>query len=257
MQRAYFYDHVNRSGDIFPGQEMMVKSFSTPNPGQRTLTLAAGYTTDFNTIAANDLIAVVRPQDYDTGLTLHDSFIGKVLSSATGVNPTITIELPADVDFDASGSISDANHQLFFPVYHSTQTGNGINGFPYVMATNYWLPDGIANAWNWLYLYLMFKYTGVPSPINPFTNREIAAKIELSYRSLVCRGLVTDNIFLTNNSDGQCQIHHPLRNEGRAANGQALKYILSGVHIGNPWTLEYVEAHCTKEKGFTLKEFEG
>ncbi len=257
VQRAYFYDHMNRGGDIFPSQEMMVSSFTTPAAGERTLTLAQGYTTDFNTIAAGDLISVIRAQDYDTSLTLSDSFIGKVISSATGINPTITIQLPDDVDFDASGTIAASAHQFYFPIWHSTQTTNGINGFPYVIQTNYWLPQGMSESWNWIYLYLLFKYTGVPSVTNPVTGRQIASAVNLAYRSLVCAGTISDTLNLINNSDGHCQVHHPLRNVGRAGSGQAIKFALSGIHIGNPWILEYVEAHCKKEFGFTLKEFEG
>jgi hypothetical protein len=256
-QRAYFFDHLNRAGDIFPGKEMMVSAVSTPATGQRTFTLAKGYTTDFSTIAAGDLISVSSPEDYDTSLATPSDFIGEVLSSATGTNPTITIRLPTGAEFDASATIAASANYKYFPIWHATQTGNGLNGFPYVMSTNYWLPDGLSNSWYWVYLYLLFKYTGVPSPADPFTGKMLASKIDLTYRSLVCQAALTDQIYLENNSDGQCQIHHPMRNVGRAGSGQALKYKLSGVHIGNYWTLEYVEAHCKKEAGFTLKEFEG
>ncbi len=119
------------------------------------------------------------------------------------------------------------------------------------------MPDGLSNSWYFLYLYFLFKYTGIPTPTNVLTGLPTGAEVDLIYRSLVCTAALTDALRLRDNSAGHCQLHHPMRNQGRAASGQALKYALSGIHIGNPWTLEYQEAHCKKETGFTLKEFEG
>ncbi len=186
-------------------------------------------------------------------MTLADDFIAKVTAVNNGAS-TIDILLPTGAAFDATASLTG---QTAFPIYQKKPLAAGLHGITYLLQTNYWLPDGLSNSWFWIYLMFLFKYEGIPTPTNPLTGEPTGAEIYLTYRSLVCSGAITDTrpLRLTNNSDGQCQLLRPLENRGRSANGQALKYALSGIHIGNPWTLEYLEAYCKKETGFTLKEF--
>lgn len=107
---------------------------------------------------------------------------------------------------------------------------------------------------------MLFKFLAWPAPTD-LKGRKIGTFLELGYRTLNCEAEIADTLALRDCSEGalsgHCQIHHPLRNEGVAATGQALKYRLSGVHLGHEWTLEYLEAQCVTAQGFGLKEFEG
>lgn len=255
VSRPFFFDNLCSGGDMGPGKEMLVKTVSTPSTGQRRLTFAAGHT-DLTNISVNDYVCLAGVKKYDSSLTNGDDMIAKVMAVSSG-SSYIDILLPDNAAFDASASPA---YYEYFPVYHGgllTAASPGIHGIPYQLKTNYWLPAGITEAWYWRYLYFLFKYIGIPTPTDIYTKLPMGARIGLQYRTPVSGAYVSDTLKLTNNSDGHAQIHHPLRNVDRSANGQALKYLLSGVHIGNPWTLEYLEAHCSSEDGFTLKEFEG
>lgn len=246
----FFLDSKCEAGDLNNQKMIYVTAISTPIAGRRTLTVdgISGLTSK---VAINDLISFNQTLAYAPSLTTATDMIAKVVSVSAG---TIVIELPDGGDIDGTATL---NTQNGFPIWHKAATGVGQNGITYAMPTNYWLPDGLSNSWFWLFLNFLFKYEGIPTPTNAFTGRPVGAEIDLAYRTLVCSGTQQDTrpLRLTNNSDGHCQILRPLQNIGRSANGQALKYALSGIHIGNPWTLEYLEAYCKKETGFTLKEF--
>lgn len=254
IQRTFYFDDMVEAGEQGPLRELTVLTVATPVAGTRRLTLttgSAGITA--SGIAANDLICIQNAKGYAPTLVLADDMIAKVTAVSNGSN-YIEIALPDGASFDAAASLTGTTA---FPIYQMHATTAGLHGITYNIATNYWLPDGLSNSWYWVYLYFLFKYTGIPTPTNVFTGLPTGAVIDLTYRSLVCTAALTDVLHLRDNSAAHCQIHHPMRNTGRAASGQALKYALSGIHIGNPWTLEYLEAHCKKENGFTLKEFEG
>ncbi len=253
-QRTYYFDDLVAAGEQGPTRELTVQTVSTPTPGTLRLTLATGSVgITAGDIAVNDLICVQNAKGYAPSLTLGADMIAKITAINNGSN-WIEIALPTGASFDASATLTG---QTAFPIYHKKPTAAGLHGITYNVTTNYWLPGGLSSAWSWLYLYFLFKYGGIPTPTDVFTGLPSGAQVDLTYRTLVCAAALTDTLKLRNNSAGHCQIHHPLRNAGRAANGQALKYALSGIHIGNPWTLEYLEAHCKAERGFTLKEFEG
>ncbi len=254
LQRPFFFDSVCAAGEQGPTRELLIKTISTPATGQRRLTIASGSIgVTAGDIAINDLISFQNVKGYATTLTVATDMIAKVIAVNNGAG-TIDVLLPDDGDLDAAATLAQ---QLAFPVYQKKPTTAGLHGITYIMQTNYWLPAGMSESWVWQYLYFLFKYSGIPTPTNPFTGLPAGTSVDLTYRTLVCRAALTDTLRLKDNSTDHCQIHHPLRNEGRAANGQALAYALSGIHIGDPWTLEYLEAHCLKERGFTLKEFEG
>ncbi len=244
FQRAYFFDQKNRSGDLPPTNELVIKSFTTPSAGVRRLTLATGVdATNFATIAAGDLIASQQFTAYtgDTG----DDMICTV--AAVNASPAyIDVILPTDATFPATGTYT---YDKFFPVWHATRTGRGLNGFAYRMATNYWLPKGPNGYFFWLYAYLLAKMT--------IWKNARADGWDLSYRCPTAAGLVTDFIPFANNSDGNFQVYHPLQPGNDNQEGQGIKFILSGVHIGNEWVLQYMEAHGTPIKGDPLKRFEG
>ncbi len=254
VQRTFYFDDIVLAGEQGPARELSVISFSTPTTGQRRLVLAAGSIgVTAGGIAANDLISLQNVKGYAPALTLADDMIAKVMA-VNNASSYIDILLPDGATFDSSATLTG---QTAFPIYQKAPAAAGLHGITYRLSTNYWLPDGLSNSWWWQYLYFLFRYDEIPTPTDPFTGLPVGALITLGYRSLVCEATLSDILALKDNSSGHAQIHHPLRNIGRAASGQALSYSLSGIHIGDPWTLQYLEAHCLKEKGFTLKEFEG
>ncbi len=267
VSRSYFFDQLVQAGEQGPGRELLIKTVATPSAGVKRLTIASGSVgVTAGSIAANDYVSFQNVKGYATTITNATDMIAKIVAVNNGAG-TIDIQLPT------GGALDDATlvRPLYFPIYQKKPTTAGLHGIIYTIPTNYWLPTsaptiigaaqqpqrGMSESWNWMYLYFLFRYLGIPTPTNPFTDQSATSVLSLAYRTLVSGGEVTDLLTLINNSDDQCQVHHPLRNEERSANGQALKYSLSGIHIGDPWTLEYLEAHCLKEKGFTLKEFEG
>lgn len=254
VSRSYFFDEVVQAGEQGPARELTILTVATPSAGTRRLTFATGSIgVTAGGIAANDLVCIQNAKGYAPALTLADDMIAKV-TAVNNASSYIDILLPTDAAFDASASLTG---QTAFPIYQKKPAAAGLHGIIATLQTNYWLPNGVSESYYWQYLYFLFRYVGIPTPIDPFTGLPIGAPVDLSYRSLVCRAALTDTLKIRDNSVGHCQIHHPLRGEGRAASGQALAYGLSAIHIGNPWTLQYLEAHCSLETGFTLKEFEG
>lgn len=267
VSRTFFFDDLVQAGDQYPYKELTISTVATPATGTRRFTFASGSIgVTAGNIEVGDYISVQNAKGWATSLTLANDFVAKITAVNNG-SSYIDIELPVGAIFDASGTF---NSQTSFPIWQRKPAAAGLHGITYLLDTNYWLPTsatdvttsatperGMSEAWNWVYLYFLYRYLGIPSPTNPFTGKSATAVMNLAYRTLVSGAAATDVLTLINNSADQCQIHHPLRNVERSANGQALKYSLSGIHIGDPWTLEYLEAHCIKEKGFTLKEFEG
>jgi hypothetical protein len=260
VQRTFYFDDLVQAGEQGPGTELTVLSFTSPTTSTRKLTLATGSVgITAGGIVAGDYLSFNNSKGYAPSLTLAPDMIAKV----TGVNnaaKTIDILLPTGATWDATATLTN---QTAFPVYQRAAAAKGLHGILYDIPTNYWLPNGLSMAYYWQYLHFLFKYAGIPTPIDPLTidadnpaGLSIISKFDLTYRTLVCDAALTDTIAFKNNADGFFQRHHQLRNEGRAANGQALAFALSGIYIGDPWTLQYMEAHCLEEKGFTLKEFE-
>lgn len=254
VQRSFFFDNLCKSGDMVPGTEMMVKTIATPVTGQRRLTLATGHP-NLTSIVAGDFIALQNARGYAPALTAASDMITKVVAVNNG-SSYIDILLPTGGSLDGTATITTSATENFFPIWHMGAATAGLNGIPWQIQTNYWLPNGMADSWLWQYLYLLFKFNSWPAPLD-LQGRLIGTTMDLAYRTLVSSGETSDTLALVNNSDNHCQIHHQLRNGDMAATGQALKYRLSGIHIGQVWTLEYLEANLLLENGFTLKEFEG
>lgn len=254
IQRSYFFDELAVAGDQGPAQQLSVISFTSPTTGTRRLVLAAGSAgITASGIVANDYISFQNVKGYAPSLTLAPDMIAKIIAVNNASN-YIDIELPPGGLFDATATLTG---QTAFPIYHRGLNIAGLNGIPYLYQTNYWLADGLYQAWYWQYLYFLFKYPGIPQPRDPFRPREgILSRINLTFES-TSGDSHTDILSLINNTKDHCQIHHPLYNQERSANGQALRFALSGIYIGDHWTFEYLEAHCLSETGFTLKEFEG
>lgn len=243
VQRAYFFDQRNRSGDIAPTKDFIVKQVSTPSTGVRRLTLAAGYdATNFASIVAGDWIALQQVTSY-SGLAASD-MIATVNAINTG-SGTLDINLPTGATL-ATGSLT---YDQYFPFWQSTATTRGLNGINYQMSTNYWLPNGVNGYYFWLYCYMLAKMG--------LWKSDLDLGWTFGYRTPTSLALATDEIPFADNSDGNFQVYHPLRPVNDNMEGQGLKFVLSGTHIGNEWVLQYMEAHGTPIPGDVLKRFEG
>lgn len=250
IQRAYFYDQRNRSGDIGHHSTWMVKEVATPSTGVRRLTLAAGYdATNFATFAVGDYIALQQTNDYArgalTGTELTgDDMIATVAAVNTGAG-TLDITLPAG----AALTTAALDYFAYFPFWQCTPTGPGINGISYNLPTGYWVPAGMGGYFFWLYCYMLSKIT--------LWKTDLGLGTTISYRSATATSSISDNLTFANNSDGNWQLYHPLRPGNDNHEGQGLKFTWSGVHIGHEWVLQYMEAHGTPISGDVLKRFEG
>ncbi len=246
IQRSYFSDNRNRSGDMAPKSDWLIKTISTPSAGIRRLTLAAGYdATNFATIAVGDYLALQQTKLYDSSLTLADDLIAKIAVVNTG-SGYLDITLPTGASLDGSAS---PTFNQYFPFWTMTPTAAGLNGIPYQMKTVYWVPGGTNGYFFWLYWYLLAKYTAWKTDLNLGWN--------LGYRSPTSTATLTDHVVFSDNSDGNFQIYHPLAPGNDNHEGQGLKLTLSGNHIGPEWVLQYMEIHGMPRMGDMLKRFEG
>jgi len=253
VQRTFFFDEVAKAGEQGPSRELSVISFISPTTDTRRLTLAAGSVgITAGSIAVNDYLSFQNTKGYAPSLTNAADMIAKITAIDNAAS-TIDILLPTGASFDAAATLTG---QTAFPIYHRGLVTPGLHGISYLLNTNYWLPGGLSMAWYWQYFHFLFKYIGIPTPKDPFNPTEsVISRINFAYECL--RGDSASSILsLVNNSKGHCQILHQLSNSERSANGQALTFSLSGIHIGDPWTLEYLEAQCLPETGYTPKEFE-
>lgn len=243
IQRAYFYDQNNRAGDMRPTTDFVVKQISTPSTGLRRLTLAAGYdATNFATLAVGDLIAMQQTTRYAASISPASDMVAEIAALGAG---TIDITLPADASLD-TGSLT---FNEYFPIWHKTPSGNGLNGFPWQIKTGYWMPEGVVGYFLWLYCYTMYG-------VNIWAS-DVPLSYSFAYRSPTSTGYQTDTITLTDNSDGTCQVYHPLTIGNDAMEGQAIKLLLSGTHIGHQWLLQYLEQYARPIDGDPLLRFEG
>ena len=246
IQRCYFYDNRNRSGDMRPTTDWLIKTIATPSAGLRRLTLAAGYdATNFATIAVGDYLALQQTLDYDPSLAAADNMIAKIAAVNTG-SGYLDITLPTGAALDASAS---PTFDKYFPFWTMPPTSRGLNGIPYLMKTVYWTPVGVNGYFFWLYWYLLAKYTAWKT--------DLSFGWELGYRSPTSIVTLTDLVTFANNSDNNFQIYHPLMPGDDNSQGQGLKLSVSGNHIGPEWVLQYMEIHGVPQFGDMLKRFEG
>ncbi len=246
IQRGYFFDQLNRSGDWSPTRELLVKAVAVGATSLlRVLTFDSGLdATNFATIAVGDYIALQQFKKY-TNQTTGDDLIGKVTVVNT-VTPSLTIKIPDGSVFPA---YTATDQRTYFPIWHRAANGDGINGIPWQMESKYWIPGGV-NYWAiWRWLYMFFKYTAWLKIDN---NR-----FNIAYRTPTGGDYITDVIEFMDNSDANFQLYHALRKEDLNNQGQAIKLRLSGSHIGEEWMLQYLEAHTDEETGNMLKQFEG
>lgn len=258
-QRAYFFDPVNRSGDLKPATEFLIKKVEDGvSTGLKKITLATGFdATNFATFAATNRIAIQQFKKY-SGQATGDDMIAELISRNTGAG-TFVIKLP---DGAVLPNVT-LSAKTYAPFWHATKTGQGLNGISWELQTGYWMPGlsgrqlqtgywmpgGGDNFYIWEWIYLFFKYTT--------WKKILPNQFDFAHRTPTSNDYISAAIELLDNSDTNCQVYHPL-NEGNVNNqGQALKMKLSGIHIGEEWMLQYLEAHNGDQSGNLLKDFQG
>lgn len=252
LQRTAFFDQRNLCGDFFCGNDFMVKQISTPAAGQRRLTLASTNLSfpQVSNFKVGDLIGLHQTSNYANGaLALPSDFIGSVVAT-DWIAGTVDIALPAGATIDAAVTISD--HTKYLPMYHAAIAANGFsyNGIAYKLGSKYWIPAGMSYWAIWAYLHMVFKLTNsVPTPAGVLVN--------IGYRTPVSGSPLTDVLKLTDNSDGNSQIWHPMSVGDQAIEGQGLQLTVSGVQLVGAWVLQYLQAFASPETGDQLKIFEG
>ncbi len=246
VQRSYFFDNRNRSGDMYPTTDWLIKSVTTPVAGSRRLTLAGGYNaTNFAAISIGDYLALQQAPEYSNGFSC-DDMIAKITAVNTG-SGYVDILLPTGATMAASLT---PTFDKYFPFWQRTPTAVGQNGIPYVIQTTYWTPTGINGYYWWLYWYLLAKMR--------LWATDVDIGWQLAFRGPTALDFITDPTVFQDNSDGNFQLYHPLRRGNDNMEGQGLKLKLSDAHIGHEWVLQYMEIHGTPyTDGDILKQFEG
>lgn len=246
-QRVYFLDQLQRSGDVGPKTDFVVKQISTPSAGVRRLMLATGFdATNLATIVAGDNIALQRTKAYATSLTAVDDMVALVNAVNVG-SGFIDITLPAGATMDGAATL--ALPALYFPIWHSAAAGAGLNGITWKWKTRYWVPGGMDFWAHWIFIHMLYK-------INLWKSTN-GTSFDLTYRSPVSGSTSTNVLTLSDNSDGHYQVLTHLKIGVRSAQGQGLKLDMSGVHIGSEWVLQYLKAYATPIIADNLMEFEG
>lgn len=244
VQRPYYFDQFTRAGDHGPNLELMVKKVEDgASSGQKKLTLASGYnSTNVSTIVAGSYISIQQFKKY-TGQTTGDDIFAKVASVGTG---TITITMPTGATLP---NVTLSNTKLFFPIWHRTASGAGLNGISWQMSSKYWMPAGVDYNAIWRWIYMFFKYVD--------WYKVDHQTLSMAYRTPSGADFITDTISFSDNSDSNCQIYHALQEGGLNNQGQAIKLKLSGIHLAEEWVLQYLQAYTDAEKGDILKMYQG
>ena len=239
IQRAYFLDVRNRAGDMRPETEFLIKTIASPSTTTRRLALAGGYdATNFGTLAVGDKVCIQQGAAYSDDATITD-MIANISALGAG---TIDIALPTGASFKSAATLDT---DKYFPIWIDRH-----NQFPYYIETNYWTPKGIDYWTYWEFIHMLFRISLLTATANP--------QLTLSYRTPISDAAVSNTLTLTDNSDGHCQIWTPLKSSGQSFEGQALKWLISGNHIGHEWVLQYLGADIGGHQGEgTLLHFEG
>ncbi len=245
-QSVYFFDQKNRSGDMSPANSLIVKQVSTVSPTVKRLTLTESppaATSIDTTIAVGDMIALQQTTSY-SGLAADDLIASVVARSQSARTIDITIPEGATI---TNGVLA---YNTYFPIWHAKRDAAGLNGIPFNLATTYWIPDGVNGYFLWLFFYFLAKMR--------IWFNDTADGWTFSYRTPTSTGYISDFIPFEDNSDGNFQAYHPLRPGDDNMEGQGVKFTISGIHIGNEWVLQYLEAHGQPfmNQGDPLKRFE-
>ena len=231
IQRAYFFDHKCRYGDVKPTSEFMVRDVT--NAGA-TLNFGA----NCNDTAAFSIgnIVTIASQEFDGPASFQ--------AEVTGVAPnSINIKTGGVVN---AALTSDKNYQVF-------PTSSAI---AWTLDTTYWMPTTLADWWRFHYQHTMFKIRLLPKYLTNGVSTP-SQSLSIGYRSNVAGALQSRTVNLVDNSDGHAQIHSQLTRATGAAEGQALRFSISGSHNGNEWALQRMGVYCAPLADNNLRVFEG
>lgn len=243
-QEAFFFDHLERSGDMRPAACILVKTIADQGTNKR-LTLALG--APAAGIAVGDYIAFQRANKYNTAAGTISDMIAKVAA----VNLPTSIDVTIPTGASCANFTAGTNYERFVPVWHRAAAGAGLNAIAYQIKTNYWMPapeqEDFNGIWQWTYMRMRLELW--PS-VDPQT-------FSLGFRTPTSDVPIMESIALVDNSDGHMQLFHPMTLEGTNNQGQALEYTITGYHIGSKLTFEILGVYGEPEDGNVLKQFEG
>lgn len=248
VNRGFFFDYMNRSGDIKPATEFLVKTVAAPTATTRRLTMATGHG-DLSTVNVGDRFAIDQVSGY-TGVTNQSNIYAKVLAVNSGAG-TLDFEMPQN-ETNADGYplptpvLTAATYawNTYFPLYIENQ-----NGFDYVIETQYWAPAGKNFNFFWEYLQLFFRYQSMATDLDD--DQSFQQRTPTSYDWGEAR-----SFNLTNNSDGNCQVTLGFLPGNENLEGQGFKFRLFGVQIGSSWVLQYLCAYPIDHTNDFYKRFE-
>ena len=249
LQRAYYFDQRNRSGDMKPEADLLVTQVAaSSDPSYRVFILDYRLNATLATITVGDTVCIQQGPAYSEDATVQDC-IGVIIAKGTivpgGTSSIfyVTVKLPDTVwpTFPTSLTLTS---EKFFPIYLKLN-----NGIAWRMATNYWTPQGL-NYWGyWQFVHMLFKVTVLP--------QLVSQTMAMTYRTPISRAAQSNTITFSDNSDGNFQVYSQLKSAAQSFEGQGVKFDFSGVQIGGEWVLQYLGVAAHAIEGDNLQTFEG
>ncbi len=237
VNRGYFMDFMNRSGDMKPGTEFLVKEVATLTTTTRRLTFADGHG-DLSSVAVGDRLATDQVAAYTGDTTQTDLYT--TVTAVDSVAGTVDIELPETATLDPATYA----YNTYFPLYFEN-----INAYSFQLETQYWAPAGLTYNGFFAHLHLFFKYQGKPTNLEDnifFENRAPMASDWGQGKEVV----------FTDNSDQNCQMFVATELGNGNMEGQGIKFRITGKQLGSSWVLQYVAAYPADRTFDFLKTFE-
>jgi hypothetical protein len=243
-QRGYFFDYRNRSGDMKPKTELVVKTIAT-NGIYRRLTLATGFdATNVATIVAGDYIAMQQAYQYNSSLSPTVTPFIAAVAAVDSVGGTIDLVLPDGTVLNNDTPTFDR----YMPVWHVAKNGAGLNGIAFSSQSNYWVPFGAFYAAQWLFFFFIFRFVA--------WKQTRAPRLALAWRTPVSTEEGTGVLTLEDNSDGYCQRLFNADLGEVSSEGQGVKIRLAGYHVGPEWVLESLTTLSNPRDANHLKDFQ-
>jgi hypothetical protein len=117
------------------------------------------------------------------------------------------------------------------------------------METRQWAPRGFLFWGLWLYGHLFFKVKLLPS--------SAAQTITFAYKSSVASQYVENKLTLKDNAEGNFQVITQIKGQGGSNQGQAIRFRISGTHLGGVWNLQYLGFDVLPQDAQNLMAYEG
>jgi hypothetical protein len=256
----FYFDSLNKTGDMYPGKDLhLYKCVSQGNNIYRLFLPEAYGAAAIVGIAANDKIAICQSLAYQgSGSPLGTTSIdGIYVVNATGSGNDGSGNIRYYIDVVSRATVlpnftaataTTSGISIFpnmIPMYH--QGNNGIN---YVLQSRLWAPAGLKSWFLWLKGHLLFKVDLLSSASAQTTT--------FSYASNLSATLLANTATLTDNqgNTGYSQRVLALKNQYGATQGQAMRFKLSGSHIGGSWQLVSLAFEVMPGDLGNLKQFE-